>query len=636
MAANANPGADATLVNVAYHAAMANTPEDYSKDFERAAESYGRTMKASSEMWGNVAKIGAQIGGEMIANANELAAYSAKGASLNPEDAELLTKEIYAIKDAQSELGLNILGGVFDSRETRQKRAELKIQQQELFADIDSAVESINAGTEAVAAGLFDANLNEQEADMVNAIIKSNLKDKVTERGNMAKLTRDEKTGELMYTMYKEGSTTPFMVNEKPLTMTIKQFNESIANNVDDKGAMLDVFNKYNNKVADRGLKSRTGAYDDQMKQMDLNWLDTQLQSPTDLRRAMRIKFGYDSTSFFDDIQNPSTLSADLYSTLLSVTGGGEELPLSGIAEGIEDADNSGGISQAELRDANNYGILSANILGMKDPEVSTAYFKEYTVKKFEDANKYGHSNKAPVAGKTDTDGKGGKYGGWGAHDWTTKGTKNQEGVYITWKDAESRRNDLDNFRDVGGKHGYYTWNQDLGKNGMYIDELGNEMEMWKVADIEGLTKTGENASNFNPTTKTEQNLEEELTAKGLATPSMMKTAGDNSVSDALNEIFDLTSGREPFIFAPWSASNKQGANYKRADAAGTNDITILKPNKSGTGAFPVLDGNGNQYRFKTGKEFTQSDLDIINKIMEDAGYVSKQEEADDNTTYTG
>ena len=37
MASKLNPGADLTLVNVAYRAAMANTPKDYSDTLERAA-----------------------------------------------------------------------------------------------------------------------------------------------------------------------------------------------------------------------------------------------------------------------------------------------------------------------------------------------------------------------------------------------------------------------------------------------------------------------------------------------------------------------------------------------------------------------------------------------------------------------
>jgi len=91
MASKLNPGADATLVNVAYRAAMADTPKDYSDTLERAADSYAKTMEASSEMWGNVAEVGAKLGSEMVKNANERAAMSAKASTLNPEYMETKT-----------------------------------------------------------------------------------------------------------------------------------------------------------------------------------------------------------------------------------------------------------------------------------------------------------------------------------------------------------------------------------------------------------------------------------------------------------------------------------------------------------------------------------------------------------------
>ena len=49
MAIKLNQGADATIVGAAYRAAIANTPGDYGRTFEKAAESYGKTMKAQSE-----------------------------------------------------------------------------------------------------------------------------------------------------------------------------------------------------------------------------------------------------------------------------------------------------------------------------------------------------------------------------------------------------------------------------------------------------------------------------------------------------------------------------------------------------------------------------------------------------------
>jgi len=408
MAINLNPGADATLVSVAYRAAMANTPADYSDTLERAADSYTKTMEASSEMWGKVAKVGAKLGGEMVANANERAAMAAKANALNPEDAEFLISEIYGNKDAQKDLGF--LPGVLGSRETKMELAKLKMDQQELFADIDLAAASIKAGTDAVASGAFDIKLAMGEGEMVNAIIKSGLKNRVTENKNIAKLGRNE-NGDLMYTLYNTENNPDGEVlmgaDGEPQTMTIKEFNKSIATNVDDKGAMALGFEKYNTQVADRGLKSRTGVYDEQMRAMDSNWLDTQLgDKPVNLKRAMHMKFGYMDTSFFDDLtKNQNVYSADLYKTLLEVTGDGNALT-GVITDGMKDTDGEEGISAQEAMDSENYQVLTANLLGMKDPEVTKAYFKDYVLKEFEGANNYGHGNKAPKPGSgTGTDG---------------------------------------------------------------------------------------------------------------------------------------------------------------------------------------------------------------------------------------
>jgi len=394
MASKLNPGADSTLVNVAYRAAMADTPADYSKTFENMADSYEKTMQASSDMWGNVAKVVVNLGGEMVKNANERSAMSAKANTLNPEDAEFLIKEIYGNKDAQKELGF--LPGVFGDRETKMDLAKLKMEQQELFAEIDLAAESIKVGTDAVASGAFDTTLSTDDGEMVNAIIKSGLKNTVTDNKNVAKLSRNE-YGELMYTLYNVENNPDGEVlmgsDGKPRTMTIKQFNESIATNVDDKGAKAEIFNTKNNEIANRGLKSRTGVYDEQMRAMDSNWLDTQLEKPVDLKRAMNMKFGYMKTSFFDDItKNQNQYSAELYADLLEATDG--DTLTGGIVDGIEDIGEPG-INEVELRNSANYKILTANLLGMKDPEVTKAYFKGYVLKEFEGANNYGHSNKA-------------------------------------------------------------------------------------------------------------------------------------------------------------------------------------------------------------------------------------------------
>jgi len=471
MAINLNPGADATLVNAAYRAAMANTPGDYSDTLEKAAESYGKTMEASSEMWGNVAKVGAKLGGEMVANANERAAMAAKANTLNAKDAEFLLNGLYENKDAQRELGL--LPGIFGDRKTKKDLAVLKMDQQKIFTEIDSAAASLKAGTDAVASGTFDTKLSMDDGEMVNAIIKSGLKNNVTDNKNITKLSRNE-YGELMYTLYNTENNPDGEVltdeNGKPRTMTIKQFNEAIATNVDDKGAMALGWNTYNNKVVtNRGFKSRTGVYDEQMRAVDSNWIDTQLgDKPVNLKRAMHMKFGYMETSFFDDItKNQNQYSAELYADLLKAAGG--DALTGSIVDGIEDVGEPG-INEVELKNSRNYQLLTANLLGMKDPEVTKAYFKDYVLKEFEGANNYGHGNKPPVAGKTDeTDAASlNPFSKGGGSRITNNDGKS---IYVANTERNNRRRSVmdivDNKSGAGtrfvGTLGDYNWDKETG-----------------------------------------------------------------------------------------------------------------------------------------------------------------------------
>jgi len=393
MATNLNPGADATLVSAAYRAAVADTPGDYSRTLERAADSYEKTMEASSDMWGKVAQVGAAIGGEMMKNAQELTDMVARGATLNPTDTEMFTDEIYGIKDELNALGT--FNGQFGDRETRKTRAGLKIKQQELFAEIDNAVANLKVGADAVAAGTFDFDLaGLKDKEKINAIIKSNLKNNVTDNKNIAKLSRDE-NDELIYTLYDNATGQPTMVDGEPQTMTLKQFNESIATNDKDGGAMLSAFDKFTELESNAGNGALNGTYDPERKQMTLNKLDTLLgDKPVNLKRAMRTPIGYSNTSFYDDLTSQSALSAGLYSTLVGVTGDGSGELIGKVVDGIEDIDNSGGISAEEIRNSGNYNVLVGNITGLKDAKVSKEFFKEYAVKQMEEAYKYGYSKK--------------------------------------------------------------------------------------------------------------------------------------------------------------------------------------------------------------------------------------------------
>ena len=66
-----NPGADATLVQAATNAAMANVPKDLSGTFESMASEYGKTMKIVGESFASAAKEVGKIGGGLVKKAIE-------------------------------------------------------------------------------------------------------------------------------------------------------------------------------------------------------------------------------------------------------------------------------------------------------------------------------------------------------------------------------------------------------------------------------------------------------------------------------------------------------------------------------------------------------------------------------------
>tara|TARA_R100000734_G_C3316566_1_gene109128 strand:- start:641 stop:2590 length:1950 start_codon:yes stop_codon:yes gene_type:complete len=582
MAINLNPKADGALINAAYRSAAGNAPADYSKTLQSAADSYDKTMEAQGEAWGNFAKLGAKIGGEMMANAEKLTKYAAAGAGLNPDDADMFTKEIYGIKDELNDLG--IFSGKLGNRETRIKRQELLLKQKELFAEIDAAALTIQNGTQAVAAGLYDANIDEMEAESINAIIKSGLKDNVTDEKNIAKLSRDETTGELIYTIY-DVSNNPdgeVIINPrtgKPQTMTLDQFTKAISTNADDKGLLKANLNKLNDEYAKMGNSSLDGVFDPQMQQLALNKLDNMLKTPTDLKRAMRTQFGYSETSFFDDIQKPSTLSAGLYSTLLKATGaeGGVlsdadgSITKSGTVDGkileYKDVDGQPGVSQADLQNANNYAILSANILGMKDPDASKKFFKDYTVRKLEEAYNYGFSKKPPKVGGGGTDTETGGFvslgGGAGKQNYvgsnTTQGYVPNSALNFIGKSANDRA-DIDLGKDK------YIWDE---KNGVYTLDgvpINNKSELFTV--IYGENFDPSKIINMYNSIKDWQGetRQKETFDKGTNLDVGFVNKADQTVAAELNDIIPSpgdTRNPNAYIFKPLATFENMTGIYK-------------------------------------------------------------------------
>ena len=638
MASKLNPGADATLVNAAYRAALANTPKDYSGALESVARGYEKTMQSSAEMWKDIATVGSAIGADMIKTSNEFAAAAAKGAALDSDSATFFYDEIDALKDEFKELGL--LPGIFGDRDTKRKRAELRLKQAELFAEIDNAANSIAQGAAAISAGTYDHSLNMRDSDMINAIIKSNLKNKITDQDNYAKLSRDEETGELMYTLYKKDGSLATLVPGGPAqTMTMTQFNEAIAKNKKDGGAMLNSLNTRIDNHYNNGLKSTDGVYDDKMRAADINFIEALLgDDPINLKRAMQTRFGYSETSFYDDITSgQNEYSAELFSTLLSVTGGGNVLK-GKITEGMVDTDGEEGISAQEAMDSNNYKILTGNILGLKDAKVSKEFFKQYAVKNYQDSFEYGYSKKPPVEGGDNENNLTGFLNTKKSVYSNTRKSyfryNDAKALYDAIKTASEGKDSEENIDGILYKYDSKNnnWYAGEGEDRVDYGDIEKFIKNWGMNDPDfiDLIPQAEVSTDGKPIPVDAAQLEaKKKIYKKIFDKIAIADIDDDAAADDLNALLDLDKASSKLKFMPYSLTATEsalrtgagGTGFFSADAAGTDDLMLYNPR---TGEV-VKDSNGNRIRFETGENIKELSEDgssaqiekIINTLIE-------------------
>jgi len=307
----------------------------------------------------------------------------------------------------------------------------------------------------------------------------------------------------------------------------------------------------------------------------------------------MRTPIGYSNTSFFDDItREQGEHSVGLYNTLLEVTGGNV---LTGeITEGMVDIDGVEGISRQEAMNADNYKILTANIIGLKDPEASKAYFKEYAVKEMEAAYKYGYSKKPPVPGS-----------GAGGEGDQVNVFKPGSGEYVVVEgkqryipsDVQNRRrsNVIDivtNNKDgavFSGELGNYTWVKETGQWQSGETEDGKP-QMFTTFQVMTDERVYNSASTFE---------------QGLTSGS-----GDNAGLDSLTEDDTLTISN---MFS-------QNLNENRVQTAINNILKKYKVPQRATVPFTPFNINrvniGNE-EFDTSKPSDQKRmLEIIKQLI--------------------
>ena len=79
MAVNLNPGADATLVQAAYAASMANVPKDLSPIYKQMGDSYQLAMQSFGESFGGAMEKIGEVAGIAVQQAIKGANFRARG-----------------------------------------------------------------------------------------------------------------------------------------------------------------------------------------------------------------------------------------------------------------------------------------------------------------------------------------------------------------------------------------------------------------------------------------------------------------------------------------------------------------------------------------------------------------------------
>jgi hypothetical protein len=408
MVIDLNPGADTSLVNMAYYSASANAPKDYSKFYKDEADAktaaYEKTMEASSKMWKEIITAGAGIAMEMKANAETYDLMASKATGVGGSEA--VTAKIYDIKDGLKNAKLQ---GIFGTKEQKIEIARLKAEKERLYNQIQFTEDSVKAAAKVINTDNWDVSLSLYDAEMTNAILASVQTNKMTKNNNFAEYGFDEKTGEGMWTLYKtvDGQKIPATLDDsKTLSITVKQLNESVKNSQKDGGKMhKDLNDIIQTSASKSGNESVNGKISEQEIQLRTNQLNTLINTRHDLTRAINTKVGLSGTSLADDLTKESVYSAEVYNTLLEVMKGENPTYLTGgIIEGVKQELNDGSpegkasenvIDAYDLQTTENYQTLVANILAQKDPEVTKKYFIEYALREYQQV--FDYSNQKTV-----------------------------------------------------------------------------------------------------------------------------------------------------------------------------------------------------------------------------------------------
>ena len=293
------PKADASLISAATKASLASAPGDYSTIFQNVSTVYGNTMQAQSDAFSQVMEIGGKLAKEVVQNAQETNSIIAQaGLYGDYEGINSLIDEIEQNKEEQKKLSVFKIG--FGNKEQRRQRLRLKMEQQELFADVEKIGATIANGAKFIEEGNYDTNIsNVHYNELVNAILKLNHKNKVTENKNRAIFRTNENGVREFALVNNETGEVVKKQDGSDFTMTLSQFTNHLSENAVDKENLTDKnFNSLDQRFLQLGKQSNSSVMSSNIEGLYLNNLDEIIKTKGALARAMNVKHGFDNKSF--------------------------------------------------------------------------------------------------------------------------------------------------------------------------------------------------------------------------------------------------------------------------------------------------------------------------------------------------
>ena len=590
------PKADSSLISAASKASLASVPGDYSNIFQSVSTVYGRTMQAQADAFSQVMEIGGELAKEVVQNAKETNSIIAQaGLYGDYEGINSLVDEIEQNKEEQKKLSVFKIG--FGNKEQRRQRLRLKMEQQELFADIEKIGATIANGAKFIEEGNYDTNISSVHYnELVNAILKLNHKNKVTENKNRAVFRTNENGVREFALVNNETGEVVKKQDGSDFTMTLSQFTNHLSENAVDKENLTGKnFNSLDQRFLQLGKQSKSSVMSSNMEGLYLNNVDEIINTKGALARAMNVKHGFDNKSFKEALMGESVISAKLFNILLrhydpTDTDGKINIVGENFLSTLDK--NKDGLTQEELNVG--YAGFANYIVTMQDEELTRKIFKFNALEKGRSIFAEGYSQRA-----TDTSTKTSKedfiaYSETGGHPSSAVGQQSR----VARSAKRANRTALLERLSFPGIHFYYDITQ--AEDGTFtanaLNQKGGDIIIEnisgsEIAQIEGLLGANDDSfSIFNFATSERTGVEQEENTpppgtRGLSLNNLKNTKATsfkdlitskfskNILDDYSFEVIGRTSGLGPRVNQSVIRIKSKDGKYNKTFTIGNNAI---------------------------------------------------------------